>query len=136
MAEKKRILRSGAMVGGSSLLVIFAVLCMTVLALLALNTAKAGGRLADASVEATLGYYRAERQAEEILARLRGGELPDGVTRDGDLYRYTCTISDRQALEVEVLISGEEYRILCRRCVSTVDWSAEDELELWDGEFE
>ena len=39
-------------VGGSSLLVIFAVLCLTVFALLGLSTVQAGQRLSNASAEA------------------------------------------------------------------------------------
>ena len=39
-------------VGGSSLLVIFAVLCLTVFALLGLSTVRADGRLSDASAKA------------------------------------------------------------------------------------
>ena len=39
-------------IGGSSLLVIFAVLCLTVFALLSLSTVQAGDRLSDASADA------------------------------------------------------------------------------------
>ena len=43
------------MVGGSSLLVIFAVLCLTVFALLGFSTVQADGRLADSTVQAVSG---------------------------------------------------------------------------------
>lgn len=75
-------------VGGSCLLVIFAVLCLTVFALLSLSTAQANDRLADASVEAVSAYYQADRQAETILAQLRSGQMPQGVTADGATYIY------------------------------------------------
>lgn len=54
-------------VGGSSLLVIFAVLCLTIFALLGLGTVQADQRLSDASAEAVYGYYAADCQAEAIL---------------------------------------------------------------------
>ena len=58
-------------VGGSSLLVIFSVLCLTVFALLSLSTVQASGRLSSTSAQAVAAYYQADSQAEAILARLR-----------------------------------------------------------------
>ena len=46
------------MVGGSSLLVIFAVLCLTVFALLGFSTVQADRRLADASIAAVSAKTR------------------------------------------------------------------------------
>ncbi|MEG0780884.1 MAG: hypothetical protein RR426_09800, partial [Oscillospiraceae bacterium] len=66
-------------VGGSSLLVIFAVLCLTVFSLLALSTVEANGRLSLAMAQSVEDYYAADCAAEEILSRLRAGEVPDGV---------------------------------------------------------
>ena len=119
-------------VGGSCLLVIFAVLCLTVFALLSLSTVQADGRLADASVEAVSAYYRADCHAEAILARLRSGQVPQGVTADGDTYTYTCPISDTQSLEVR--LEGTSYTVLRWQAVSTADWAADETLDLWDGD--
>ena len=69
-------------VGGISLLVVFAVLCLTVFALLALTTVQADNRLADASAKAVTDYYAADCRAQEILARLRNGERPEGVEHE------------------------------------------------------
>jgi hypothetical protein len=67
-------------IGGSSLLVIFAVLCMTVFALLSLRTAQAEKQVADAAAQGVRQYYAADLQAQEIYARLRAGETVSGVT--------------------------------------------------------
>ena len=88
--------------GGSSLLVIFAVLCLIVFALLSLSTAQAERRLADAAAGAVTEYYAADLQAQEIFARLQSGENIDGVRRSGDRYDYCCRISENQVLEVSV----------------------------------
>jgi hypothetical protein len=120
-------------VGGSSLLVIFAVLCLTVFALLGLSTVQADGRLSDASANAVSAYYAADCQAESVLAQLRAGETPDGVTVQGNVYAYTCIISDTQALEVEVQLDGAEYTILRWQAVSTNQWQADTSLDVWDG---
>lgn len=120
-------------VGGSSLLVIFAVLCLTIFALLSLSTVLSGQRLGSASAQAVRAYYEADCAAEEILAALRSGELPSGVSVSGHVYSYECPISETQALQVEVELSGSDYRILCWQAVSTLDWQTDESLNLWDG---
>lgn len=120
-------------VGISSLLVIFAVLCMTVFALLSVSTVDAHARLAESSRTAVAGYYQADCAAEEILARLRSGETLDDVRRDGNTYYYACPISDTQTLAVCVEVDGEDYTILRWQAISTADWEADDDLPVWDG---
>ena len=120
-------------VGTSSIMMLFAVLCLTVFALLSLSTVQANGRLADASVAAVSAYYQADCQAEAVLARLRSGQVPEGVAADGDTYTYTCPISDTQSLEVRVRLEGDSWTVLRWQAVSTVEWEAEDSLDLWSG---
>ena len=123
-------------VGGSSLLVIFAVLCLTVFALLGLSTVQAGQRLSNASAEAVENYYQADTRAEEILARLRCGEMPEDVAVWDDRYVYECPISETRSLQVEVRLNGEEYTVLRWQAVSTVEWETDDNLLVWDGGME
>lgn len=118
-------------IGGSSLLVIFAVLCLTVFALLGFSTVQADKRLADVSIQAVSDYYAADCAAEEILAKLRAGQLPEGVTLTGDVYAYSCPISPTQALQVEVR-SGD-WEVLRWQAVSTIQWQENTDMELWDG---
>lgn len=119
--------------GGSSLLVIFAVLCLTVFALLGLSTVQADGRLSDASARAVSAYYQADCQAETILARLRQDQIPRGVSVHGDHYTYTCPISDTQELQVEVRLDGDAWTILRWQAASTVQWDQDDSMTVWDG---
>jgi len=123
-------------VGISSLLVIFAVLCLTVFALLSVSTVQAQRRLADSTNQAVTGYYAAECAAHEILAELRSGGLPAAVTREGDIYTYACRITDNQALAVRVEVKDSDYRILCWQAVSTADWEADNRLPVWTGQAE
>lgn len=140
MNDKERSF-SPPTIGGSSLLVIFAVLCLTVFALLSLSTVQSDGRLSDKTYEATVGYYEADSRAEEILSSLRCGFVPDGVIlRDVvhdftvDLYSYSVAITDSQALEVDVIINGTNYEILRWQTVSTTDWQADESLNVWFGD--
>ena len=138
MAVGERERFSPPAVGGGSLLVIFAVLCLTVCSLLGLSTVQADGRLSEASAKAVAAYYAADCRAEEILARLRDGELPEGVTvsvtPEGDTYAYDCPISDTQTLAAEVLMEDTAYTVLRWQAVSTADWEPDTGLELWDGD--
>lgn len=121
-------------VGASSLLVIFAVLCLTVFAMLSLSTVQADKRLSDAATNAALAYYEADTEAERIFARLRGGEIPEGVSVDGTNYSYTCPISDTQALNVEVCCHNGIWTVLRWQAVSTAEWTDDDTITIWDGD--
>ena len=80
MAENRGERFSVPATGGISLLTVFAVLCLTVFALLSLSTIRADGRLAQASAQAVEDYYAADRQAQAVLAKLRGGVTPAGIS--------------------------------------------------------
>ena len=122
-------------VGGSSLLVIFAVLCLTVLAMLSLSTARSSAELSRASADAAAVYYEADAQAEEILARQRGGETPEGVISGGDgTYQYEVPISQTQALSVCVRAAEDGWTVLRWKAVSTAQWTPDESIEVWDGE--
>lgn len=121
--------------GVSSLLIIFAVLCLTIFAILSISTVSADARLGDKAAESVAAYYAADGQAEKVLAQLRQGIVPDGVTQDGDTYSFTCPASETQALQVKVRISGTDYEILQWQMISTADWEADDSLNLWKGDL-
>jgi len=121
------------LVGGSSLLVVFAVLCLTVFALLGFSTVQAHKRLSDTGAEAVSQFYEADLQAETILARLRNGQLPEGVVEENGIYSYICPVSETQQLQVEVRLDGTAWEILRWQTVSTAEWSEEEPLSVWDG---
>lgn len=87
-------------IGGTGLLVIFAVLCLVVFALLSVHTVLAEQRLSDAAARSVTAWYTADLQAQEIFARLRGGETVAGVEQVGEEYHYTLPISHHQTLVV------------------------------------
>ena len=129
----KRSFRAPVTVGAASLLTVFAVLCLAIFALLTLSTVSANERLSEASRASVGAYYEADCRAEEILAEIRAGKTPEGVTLSGDTYSYTCPISETQTLAVNVRAEGGNYEILRWQAVSTVDWVSDDSLPIWDG---
>ena len=146
MGEKKREGFAPPALGGSSLLVVFAVLALTVFALLSLSTVRADVRLGDTAEQAVSDYYTADCQAQTVLTYLRTGEtLPDGIdvsetithypARVERLCSYVVPISDSQELQVEVLVTGSDYKVLRWQAASAGEWEADNSLELWDGDF-
>ena len=132
MKQKERVKLPA--VGGSSLLVIFTVLCLTVFAMLGLGTVQASGRLTDASADSVSTYYAADLQAETILARLRNCETVEDVVWDGGCCVYSVPVSERQVLAVTVRLTEHDYEILRWQTLSTAVWETDDSIELWDGE--
>lgn len=120
-------------VGGSSILTIFAVLCFIVFALLSLSTAKANSTLSKKSIDSVSAYYKADTQAEEILSKLRAGEKPEGVTKDGNTYSYTCDVDENQKLQIKVEITGDSYKIKKWKKAYTGEWKADDSMKVWGG---
>jgi len=133
MSDKKRKIGFSTS-GGSLLLVIFAVLCLTVFTLLALATVQADTRLSNTSREAVAQYYAADTGAETMLAYILNGTPPDNVKQNGNIYSFTSRISDTQQLVVEVLVEENNYTILRWQAVSTADWQPDDDINVWDGE--
>ena len=123
---------SPAAVGGSSLLVIFAVLCLTVFALLSLGSVQAERRLADAATQSVLDYYEADLRAEEILARLRSGEEIAGLEEKDGKYEFEIPISGRQTLAVTLAQQTDEWVILRWQAVTTEE-VLDESLNVWKG---
>lgn len=123
---------SPAAVGGSSLLVIFAVLCLTVFALLSISSVQAERRLADAATQAVVDYYEADLKAEEILARLRSGEKLEGLEENDGAYTFEVPISGRQTLAVTLAQQEDDWVILRWQAVTTEE-ALDESLNVWKG---
>lgn len=120
-------------VGLGSLLAIFVALCLVVLAQLALSSAKADEKLSNQSHNAIMSQYQAEREADAIIAQLRNGIVPEGVSLEDGIYFFQCVISDTQALEVEVRMEGDTYTILKWETVSTSQQAADEDPSVSKG---
>ena len=132
MEQRNKEKFSPPALGGSSLLVVFAVLSLTVFALLSLSTVRADRRLGERTAQAVSQYYAADAKAQEILARLRAGETPEGVTMEGDEYVYGCPVSENETLQVRVRAEG--WRVLRWQVEYTGKWEPNQEIEVWSGE--
>ena len=118
-------------IGGSSLLVIFSILTLSVFALLGLATVRAGLRLADGNRRATEQYYEADRRAEDILAELRQGKTPEGVETRGNMFAYSVPISKTQVLSVVVNVEKENYEIHQWKAINSKEWNPDEYIKVW-----
>ena len=118
--------------GVSSLLVIFGVLCLLVLSLLSLSGALAQQRLARSAADSTAAFYRAELQAQTAFAQLRSGALPEGITRQGAVWKGEFPISEHQVLVVAFTRQGDAWQVLRWQAVAHSP-QEEAPLPVWDG---
>ncbi len=149
MREQKKSSFSPPALGGASLLVIFAVLALTIFALLSLSTVRADGRLSEAANKAVQDYYAADCKAQAVLAWLRTGKgeenlqvsedfemsatIIDYADRNETIYYYALPISDTQELQVEVKMGGaNDWEILRWQAVAVGDWEIDEGIDLWD----
>ena len=132
--HKKKARLALPTLGGSTLLVIFAVLCLLTFSLLTLSTALSNRRLSEASLSATTAYYQADCMAEETIAALRAGEMPTHVTRSGSTCSFSCPITEKQSLFVVLEEQGESWYITEYKTVTADDAEYDGTITVWDGE--
>lgn len=145
MSKGKRAL--GMNVGSASIVMIFAVLCLTIFSTLSFVTAHHEQNLARKSAQAVQQYYQADWQCEaryqEILEQLRNGVQPADlngveVTPDGGGYRicYAEPIDEQQQLEVSLYYKETELTIEQWNATAIHPWEYSEDIAVWDGEQE
>lgn len=136
--------RNGIGAGSASLILIFAVLCLTILALVSFASASAGKTMTDASARAVKSYYAADTLAEQILAEILeadtvsssicGIEVITCRAVDKRYITYSCPVSERKELHVEIAVFEDTYDILKWQLRDTGEWEAESRTSVWSGE--
>ena len=129
---------TGVSMGGSSLLAIFAVLCLVTFAVLGLATVRADQRLMTDMMNAIDYYYQADSKAQLMLSELRDGWEPMGVTEiDDGVYVWTVDSPNGLILDCRVRIYPDgEYEILRWATARETEWQGDFSLPVWTGEFD
>ena len=137
--------KSGIGIGSASVVLVFAVLCLTIFALISYSAAANDKALMDVEVRLVKNYYKADTLAECILSELIAADrIPDYVRGvkitarwDWDLMaetaEFSCVVSDGKELYVKTVFYGDEYNILSWRMRNTGLWETEDDLPVWPG---
>lgn len=146
--SKNEISVSGSGVGGLSIIMIFAVLCLTVFATLTLISSKSEFNLALGYKESIKNYYKADYEASKFTAVLQSAKSINDIqiiadnndasfetltTADGGTYyyiNYNITIDEKQKLTVRYKITphiseGVSINILEWIPVYTDEWSSD-----------
>ena len=119
-------------IGGSSLLVIFGVLCLVIFSLLSLSTVLAESRLSEAAAQRTQQWYAADLQAQEVFARLRSGEMPAGVEKSDAYYRYSVPVSENQTLQVILREAEDCWEVISWQTIPNPE-DGDTTLPVWQG---
>ena len=137
--------KGGIGVGSASIVLVFAVLCLTVFSLITLVVAKNNKALADAEAKLVTGYYEADTMAENVLAEiLETGTMPDSaggleinygwdIDLEMDVASYVCPLSDKKELYVKVGIDGDSINIISWQMLDIGEWKSDDSLGVWLG---
>jgi len=140
--------KGGIGVGSASIVLIFAVLCLTVFSLITYIVATNSKALVDAEAKLVLAYYEADLLAERILAEiLNEGDIPDTILgvdietawnweTDKTTVQFACPVSDERSLFVRLLLSGDSYDILSWRMWDAGEWAIDEGLNVWPGGFD
>jgi hypothetical protein len=139
--------KGGIGVGSASIVLVFAVLCLTVFSLITLVISGNDKALVDARVQLVTGYYEADALAERILAdilaadsipaTLHGVEIQ--TKRDDELnveVNFYCRISDMKSLYVNLVLRGDSFDILSWRMMDSDNWVFDNVINVWTGEAE
>ena len=141
--------KSGIGVGSASIVLVFAVLCLTIFSLITFVVAGNDKAIVDAKVDMVTGYYEADALAELILADILAAgtadEIPESIRgvkinkSDNNKYNmettyFFCDISDTKALFVNLVLHDDSFDILSWRMYDKSEWESDDSINVWTGE--
>ena len=137
-------------VGSASIVLVFAVLCLTIFTVISYVSAMTERNLIESEVRLVKAYYVADTLAERVLGEILAlagerEEIPEIILGveieaywDEELVEvsFSCAISDTTELYTVVAIRGDEYEILTWKIRPTVEWESDDRLDVWQGHFD
>ena len=137
--------KGGIGVGSASIVLVFAVLCLTVFSLITFVVAGNDKALVDTEAGLVVGYYEADALAERIVAGiLASDEVPGAMygvdigtywdwETDADVAYFFCPISDQKSLFVRLALFDGSYDVLSWRMYDIDEWAFDDSLNVWQG---
>ena len=138
--------KSGIGVGSASIVLVFAVLCLTIFSLITYVVAGNEKSLTNAKAELVTGYYKADAAAELILAEIIAADTTPDLVRGVNIYTgwdeklgvettyFHYPISDIKALYVNVVKQDDSFEILSWRMYDTDEWEIDNSVNVWTGE--
>lgn len=159
MNNKESSRKVGMGVGYVSVMLIFAIICLTIFAVLSFKAAISTDSFNDRSGEFMRQYYAADTSAKRTLSELNdcafnaktsgffedsftdSAQSIEGVTvrptSKGLLVSYTVSINERQELVVNIVFNDSgEYSIEQWKSRNIYEEDPDDHLGVWDGTFD
>jgi hypothetical protein len=133
--------RSG--IGSASIILIFAVLCLTVFSLITFAVAENERIVVEKEAMLVVGFYEADALSERVLANLLGAECTTDEVQNvaietlwdyelnAQLSYFTIPVTENIELYVMFAIYEESFDILRWRMRNRADWVADDGLNVW-----
>jgi len=131
--------------GSASIVLVFAVLCLSIFATIAYVSALTDETLITAEVQLVSAYYRADTLAEQILEVILSAQLiPDNINGIeitsywdwelmAEIVSFALPILDTHVLCISVAINSGSYDILTWRMRDITNWQTDDRLHVWQG---
>ena len=136
---------NNAGIGSASIVLVFAVLCLAIFAVISLVPAMTEQTLIERELRLVDSFYAADTLAEKVLAEiLAADEIPTSVRGvdvfvdwDWDLMAevvsFSTPVTDIRELSVTVKIDDDTYEILAWHMVDIGLWEIDDFLNVWQG---
>ena len=136
--------RGGIGVGSASIVLIFAVLCLTIFSLISFIVTQNTKSLVSAEAELVSGYYRADAAVEIILDELLSADFiptsiqgisinfEEGLSSEINIVNFAYPLYNYESKEifVRVAIDNNSYEILSWRLIDNAEWVAENEANI------
>ncbi len=153
---KKSLKIANLGIGYTSIMIIFALVCLVIFAVLSLKAAASDEALNKRSGEYLREYYNADSLAKQDLAELDElaftainseffaetfRELAEDkgftvrMAREGCAVDYSVPINERQELAVSVVFKASGGYEIDRWMSRTISSESDDHLNVWDGKF-
>ena len=132
-------------VGSASIVLVFAVLCLTIFTVISFVPALTEERLAALEVQAVQEFFAADVRAEQVLGAILAADIPPAYVGDitigaywnwdllAAIMNFSVPINEEMVLSVVVILWDDDYIIQTWRVQNLYEWESDQRLNLFQG---
>lgn len=139
--------KPGFNVGSASIIMVFAVLCLTIFSVLSFTTSSSDLRLSQRASKSISDYYLAEYRAEDKVLQISNQVKKDGnldslkalsgeISKNSSEFTFSFTepVDDRRMILVELAFDKNNDITITRwNLLSSSDWIPDNSMDVWSG---
>ncbi|MCL2391500.1 MAG: hypothetical protein FWC66_02680 [Oscillospiraceae bacterium] len=137
--------KGGIGVGSASIVLVFAVLCLTVFSLITFVVASNDKTLVEREAALVSGFFEADALAEGIVAEMLISDTIPTIVQgidihteldfytDAQIVAFSVPVIDELAIFVRLMIYFDTYEILNWHMYNLADWTYDGGLNVWAG---